>query len=115
MELEFNEKTYKFVFGLGFLKAINRANQIQANGIKVNAGLEVTLTHLVSGDVETLISTLKTANETETPRISEKILGNYIEENDADDLFDQVIDELKKSAFTKKKVDDFMDQLEARK
>lgn len=115
MELEFNNKTYKFVFGLGFLKAVNRANKINANGLQLNAGLEAIAANLMNGDIETLITVLRTANETEAPRMNEKAIAGYIEENGADDLFDEVFDELKKSEFTKKKVEKIMDEADKAK
>lgn len=113
MELTINEKDYKFIFGYGFLKEINKQNRVNAQGITINAGIEAVATNLASGDIETLISTLRTANATETPRVSEKALAGYVEENGADELFDDVFEELKKSAFTSKKVTKILEQMEA--
>ncbi|MCT4427525.1 hypothetical protein EFO32_12850, partial [Lactococcus cremoris] len=60
-----------------------------------------------SGDIETLVEMLKTANATENPRVSEKWIVEWIEENGIDMLFDLVLEELKKSEFTKKKTLNF--------
>lgn len=113
MELTINEKDYKFIFGYGFLKELNKKNKINAQGIAVNAGIEAVATNLASGDIETLVDTLRIANATETPRVSEKALAQFIEENGADELFDDVFEELKKSAFTKKKVTGILERMEA--
>lgn len=112
MELTFNEKDYQFVFGYGFLKELNKRNKITAQGITINAGIEAVATNLSTGDIETLVEVLRIANTTETPRISEKTLAEYIEENGADELFDEVFDELKKSAFTSKKVTKILDRVD---
>lgn len=113
MELTINDKDYQFVYGYGFLKELNKRNKITAQGITINAGIEAVATNLASGDIETLIDVLRIANSTENPRVSEKALAEYVEENGADDLFDEVFDELKKSAFTSKKVTNILEQMEA--
>lgn len=117
MEITIGEKTYNFVFGFNFLQEINRRNQVYLdNGVTLNAGVENVVLNLVSGDIETLITALHVANETEKPRVSINTLAEHIAENENTDFFTKVFDELKKSAFTKKKAIEFeMDMQEAEK
>ncbi|MFR0814352.1 MAG: tail assembly chaperone [Enterococcus casseliflavus] len=117
MEIAIGEKTYNFVFGFNFLQEINRRNQVYLdNGVTLNAGVENVVLNLVSGDIETLITALHVANETEKPRVGINTLAEHIAENENTDFFTMVFDELKKSAFTKKKAIEFeMDMLEAEK
>lgn len=103
MELEINGKVYKFVFGLGFLREINKDNRIQNQGIVINAGIEAIMANLLNGDIETLVNVLVAANKTESPRFGAKLFEEYVNDNDSETLFDDVVEELKKSAFTKKK------------
>lgn len=103
MELIINEKEYGFIFGFGFIRELNKRYTEKSNGITFKAGLDNVLVNLFSGDSETLVEVLKVANMTETPKVSEANLVLYIEANGIDELFETVIDELKKSEFTKKK------------
>lgn len=117
MEITIGEKTYNFVFGFNFLQEINRRNQVYLdNGVTLNAGVENVVLNLVSGDIETLITALHVANETEKPRVGINTLAEHIAENEDTDFFTMVFDELKKSAFTKKKAIEFeTDMQEAEK
>lgn len=107
MELTINEKIYNFVFGYRFIKELNKKHEVSESGMTLKAGLDNTLMNFFSGDIETLVEMLKTANATENPRVSEKGLIEWIEENGSEPLFDLVLEELKKSEFTKKKTMNF--------
>ncbi|MTD42463.1 hypothetical protein GIX45_28315 [Erwinia sp. CPCC 100877] len=113
MELEINGGIYKFVFGFGFVKEMNKRYSVEGNGLKMNAGLDTIIVNLLTSDTETLIETLKVANITEKPRISEKDLIEYVgKDADVDQLFDWVIDGLKESGFTKRKTSKLIEQIE---
>lgn len=101
MELEVNGKIFKFVFGYGFLKEINNGAKVESSGIKMNMGVAGVITGLQLGDTESLIDTLKKANKTETPRLVDQDIEHIFDSTDADQLFDDVMEELKKSQFTK--------------
>ena len=60
MELTINEKDYRFVYGYGFLKELNKRNKITAQGITINAGIEAVATNLASGAVSYTHLTLPT-------------------------------------------------------
>lgn len=99
---------YDFKFGLGFLREINKGAEYNLHGIVVNAGLEKTLPNLMGRDIETLVEVLKIANKTEKPRISDAEIERIIEEcDDVEALFEELIEELKTSNFTKVKTMNF--------
>ncbi len=103
MELTINDKTYKFIFGFGFIREMNRRYSVVEQGMTMKLGLDSTLVNFFNEDIETLIEMLKVANQTESPRVAEKDLISLVDEMGSEKLFDLVLDELKKSEFTKKK------------
>lgn len=107
MELTINEKQYTFTFGYRFIKELNKKNKVTEQGMTLKAGLDNALMNFFAGDIETLVEMLLLANATENPRVSEKGIIEWIEENGVDALFDLVLEELKKSEFTKKKTLNF--------
>ena len=103
MELTINDKTYTFIFGFGFIREMNRRYSVVQQGMTMKLGLDSTLVNFFNEDIETLIEMLKVANATESPRVAEKDLIALVSEIGSDKLFDLVLEELKKSEFTKKK------------
>lgn len=104
---------YKFVFGYGFLKEINkRFKPITAGSITIKVGMENVMSILMSGDVEGLVELLKLANKTENDIATlddiAEIVGDY---ENVDQLFDEVLEELKTSNFTKQKAVEFLENL----
>ncbi|MGC6767240.1 tail assembly chaperone [Enterococcus sp. LJL51] len=100
MELSLNEKTAEFRFGYGFLKEINKRYSIERNGMQLKLGVGAVLSNLLLSDVDTLFEVLLIANMTENPRITVKELEEYVEVNGVQKLFEDVLEELKKSEFT---------------
>lgn len=103
MELTINDKEYSFIFGFGFIREMNRRYSVVEQGMTMKLGLDSTLVNFFNEDIETLIEMLKVANQTESPRVAEKDLISLVDEMGSEKLFDLVLDELKKSEFTKKK------------
>lgn len=103
MELTISDKTYTFIFGFGFIREMNRRYSVLEQGMTMKLGLDSTLVNFFNEDIETLIEMLKVANQTESPRVAEKDLISLVDEMGSEKLFDLVLDELKKSEFTKKK------------
>ena len=101
MNVIINGKEFSFVFGYGFLKAINDETKIEASGITLNMGIANVVSSIKTGDVEGLIDVLQKANKTETPKLTSQDIEHLFDEHDAADLFDLVLEELKKSQFTK--------------
>lgn len=105
---------YKFVFGFGFLKEINKKfSPIKAGSITIKIGMENVMSIIMSGDVEGLVELLKLANKTEKDITTEAEIAEFVADyEDVDQLFDEVLDELKTSNFTKKKALEFLGNLE---
>ena len=104
-EIEMNGTPYAFNFGMGFLKAINsRATEKVSNSnYSVNVGAKYLMAQVMSDDVEALCDVLMTANKGETPRLTQKELYDFIEDEDTDieALFAQVVDFFGKANATK--------------
>lgn len=100
---------YKFVFGYGFLKEINKRYTPKKGGDDVKLGLEMILTNIMNKDIQTLIEVLKIANKTENDIVTENQLAQFIEEaDDIESLFDEVIQEMEESNFTGSKTKSFV-------
>lgn len=104
-EIEMNGTPYAFNFGMGFLKAINsRATEkVPNSNYSVNVGAKYLMAQVMSDDVEALCDVLMTANKGETPRLTQKELETYIEDEttDIEALFAQVVDFFGKANATK--------------
>ena len=104
-EIEMNGTPYAFNFGMGFLKAINsRATEkVPNSNYSVNVGAKYLMAQVMSDDVEALCDVLMTANKGETPRLTQKELETYIEDEttDIEALFKQVVDFFGKANATK--------------
>ena len=104
-EIEMNGTPYAFNFGMGFLKAINsRATEkVPNSNYSVNVGAKYLMAQVMSDDVEALCDVLMTANNGENPRLTQKELETYIEDEatDIEALFAQVVDFFGKANATK--------------
>lgn len=104
-EIEMNGTPYAFNFGMGFLKAINsRATEkVPNSNYSVNVGAKYLMAQVMSDDVEALCDVLMTANKGESPRLTQKELETYIEDEatDIEALFAQVVDFFGKANATK--------------
>lgn len=104
-EIEMNGTMYAFNFGMGFLKAINsRATEkVPNSNYSVNVGAKFLMAQVMSDDVEALCDVLMTANKGENPRLTQKELETYIEDEttDIEALFAQVVDFFGKANATK--------------
>lgn len=110
MELTIENKTYNFRFGIGFVRYLDGKSSIEQNGVQFGIGLETLIPNLLTGNTVTLSDCLFVANRTENSRVTQEQLDNYIdnENTNIDDLFDDVLKELKKSNATKKKAEMLM-------
>lgn len=104
MDITVNEKTYHFKFGYGFLARINEKYSLDKNGIELRLGIGTIITNLMLGDMQTTFEALLMANETEKPKITLDLLDQYLNEVGAEKLINDVIEELKKSEYTKRLV-----------
>ncbi len=119
-ELEMNGQMIPFNFGMGFLREINKKVSIPVDGmqsVKRNVGLRYSVTKLLDGDVEALAEVLETANMGCDPRITKKVLDQFIDDpdTDIDEVFEKVLGFLKTANATKKAVLDVIEAVEKEK
>lgn len=105
-ELTINGVVYQFHFGMGFMREINKLTKQKNNGIEENVGLQYACAGLLDGNPESLVNILLTGNKGCTPRVTQEILDDYIDNpnTDIDKLFDEVLDFLAKANATKRTV-----------
>lgn len=120
-ELTINDNVYQFNFGMGFLRDIDPiVTKPIDDGVKgkvQNLGLRYTVGALIDNDPEALVDVLLRANKGCTPRLSQKEIESYIEnENtDIDALFEEVLGFLKTANVTKKTALTMLEAVEAEK
>ena len=120
MELTINNTVFKFRFGMGFLREINKRVTVPVDGlknVKQNIGLRYYISSILDNDVESLVEVLDIANKTESPRLTKAALDSYIEsdDTDVDELFGQVIVFLKSANATRKTTGIMLETLEAQR
>lgn len=100
MELTINGQVYKFNFGMGFLREINK---IPHGNNGTNAGFKRALSGIYEGSAIVLVDVLCAANIGQEPRISRKELDNYLDNEceDIEEVFETVMGFFEKSNSTK--------------
>ena len=106
-ELTIKDSVYKFNFGMGFMRRVNKELKQPVDGLKnvdQNIGLQYKIACVMEGDIEALTDILYAANDGQEPRVTKHKLDEYIddEETDIDELFKDVLDFLRKTNATKK-------------
>lgn len=108
-ELTIKDTVYQFNFGMGFLREVNKRviakGESNTNATK-NIGLQYLIGGIMDFDVEALVDVLEAANKMQNPRVTRKMLDDYIDEEcvDIDALFKEVLDFLSNANATKKTV-----------
>lgn len=116
MEIEINNTVYKFRFGMGFLRDIEKEQkEIVKMGVSQEVGLVYTVADMMDGSVIAIYKLLNIANKTETPRISQKTLDAYLEDEgtDLEALKDEIMSFLSQSNVCKSKIAQMMTTLQA--
>ncbi len=106
-ELTINEKVYQFKFGMGFLRELDPTVTKPVEGIKgkeQHLGVQYAVAGIIDGDVVALADVLVRANKGLEPRVTQKEVESYIEDEstDIDALFADVLGFLKSANATKK-------------
>lgn len=104
-ELIMNGQPYAFCFGMGFLKTINAkaTTKVPNSNYSINRGLQFYMAQVMDKDIEALAEVLMLANAGMTPRLKQKDLYEFLEdeETDIDAVFETVIDFFGKANVTK--------------
>lgn len=105
-EIEMNGTMYQFNFGIGFMRDADRGIQSKPdqNGVTQNLGLRYMIAGIMDGDCTKLSDALLLANKGFAPRLSQKDLDAYLEDEstDIDKVFDDVLGFLRTANATKK-------------
>lgn len=106
-ELTINEKVYQFKFGMGFLRELDPTVTKPVEGVKgkeQHLGVQYAVAGIIDGDVMALCDVLVRANKSFEPRVTQKEIEAYIEDDntDIDALFADVLGFLKNANATKK-------------
>ena len=99
------------------MREINKTAQMPVDGVpgaSQDVGLEMEILKVLNGDVIALCSMLDLANKGFSPRVTKKLIDDYIddEDTDIDALFDAVIDFLGQANATRKATKKMMKALE---
>ena len=119
-ELTINNQVYQFNFGMGFLREVNQFATMPVEGIpgaKKNVGLNLMLASILDGEPEALVEALDIANKGQNPRLTKKVLDDYIDSPDVDidELFETVKGFLSRSNATKKNLESLEEMVEKEK
>lgn len=103
-ELTIGGTVYQFKFGLGFAREIDKKKKRNVNGVEQDAGLQFAVASVIDQDPVALVDILNLANKGMNPRVTDKLLDAYLEdeETDIDQIFEDVLDFLRKANATKK-------------
>jgi hypothetical protein len=99
MNLKINGKSYSFVFGVKFVRELDKRSPIRNQGIEFGMGLTAKiLPELKAFNVNTLAHVLLYANGTEAEKITLDELDDFIDQTkDIEKLFDEVMKEISES------------------
>lgn len=105
MILKINDRETEVRFGIRFIRELDKANMMQREGLKFGAGLEMKVPMLFTYDAVALSDVLYAGTSMEKNRPTIKDIDDYVESHEnIERLFEEVLDELKKSSVTKLKV-----------
>ena len=119
-ELTIKGVVYKFRFGMGFMRELNKQVTVPVEGmpgVSKEVGMRYKLAGLFDNDLCDLVEILFTANKTENPRVSKEKLDEYIDTEceDIEGLFAAVIDFLSSANVTKKDIKELKELAEKEK
>lgn len=119
-ELQINQSTYEFNFGLGFMRVLNKTISVPVENIKGKTkeiGMQYKIAEVIDGDIEALEDVLLTANQGFSPRLERSELDKHIEDEntDIDELFEKVLGFLKSANATKKTTREILEEVEKQK
>lgn len=113
MILKIKGEEYRVKFGIGFVRKLDEKYYVQNNtSVKFGLGVETQVPKLLTGDPVTLSEFLYLGMFTEEKRPSQADVDDYLDETeDIDVLFDEVIEELRRSNATRSKLGELEENL----
>lgn len=120
-ELTINNEVYQFNFGMGFMRGLDpTVTKPIDGGVKgkvQNLGVQYAVAGIIDNDVDTLADVLLRANKDLTPRLTQKEIDAFIEneETNIDEVFETVLGFLKKANVTKKTTLNLLETVEKQK
>lgn len=119
-ELTINNTVYEFNFGMGFMRELDPTVTKPIDGVKgkvQNLGVQYAVAGIIDGDVEALGDVLVRGNKGFTPRLTQKEVDAFIENEDTDlnEVFDTVLGFLKSANVTKKITQNLIETIEKEK
>lgn len=114
MLVTINGTEYTVKFGIAFIRQLDEKYFVKnQSGVKFGTGLETKVPMLLTGDAVTLSEFIYMGTCTDEKRPSQKEVDNYVDEaEDIEELFDTVVDELKKHNATRLKMKELLEALE---
>lgn len=119
-ELTINNTVYEFNFGMGFMRELDPTVTKPIDGVKgkvQNLGVQYAVAGIIDGDVEALGDVLLRANKGFNPRLTQKEVDAFIEneETDLDEVFETVLGFLQSANVTKKITQNLLETIERQK
>lgn len=116
-EIVINEVSYQLNFGMGFLREMNKMVTRPVPGFpgkNQEIGFGYYLGNAYDYDLDSIETILITANKGFNPRLTQKILDAYFEDEttDIESVRDMVIDFLSRANVTKKETSDLIQKAE---
>ncbi len=113
MLLKIKNEEYRVKFGVGFVRELDKKYYVQNNtSVKYGLGIETQVPLLLTGDPVTLSEFLYVGTFAEEKRPTQADIDAFIDgAEDVEALFDEIIEELKKSNATRIKVGKLQDSL----
>lgn len=95
MELKINSEIKNFIFGIKFVRELDKKFFIENNGMKFGTGLSTKLIEIHSGSIVALADVLYCATSTEPKRPSLEDVEQYLETcEDIEKMFDDTLAEI---------------------
>lgn len=113
MILKIKGEEYRVKFGIGFVRELDKKYYVQNNAsVKYGLGVETQVPLLLTGDPVTLSEFLYMGTCAEEKRPSQADIDEFLDEvEDIEELFDSVVEELKRSNATRVKVGNLISSL----
>ncbi|EEU93852.1 predicted protein [Enterococcus faecalis X98] len=98
MQIEIKGKKYNCIFGVKFIRELDKQHGVVRNDVNLGMGLTTLLPQLVSGNIVVLSDVLYTATITEKSRPSKDEVDEFVETvDDIETLFDETLKNLEES------------------